>query len=202
MIEPFPSVGRIYEEVARQHGILDLNPEILNRQFAEAWRRKKDFGYSLSDWSDLVDLTFAGLTEVLPSKSFFQNLYERFAAAEVWRIYDDVKPALEILRDRGIRLGVISNWDERLRPLLRELGLSHYFETITISIEAGFRKPSPEIFRRAASELDLPVSNILHVGDGAVEDVEGARQAGMKSFLVSRQGSSSTGLSSLTEASL
>jgi putative hydrolase of the HAD superfamily len=190
LIEPFPSVGHVYAGVAAQHG-LEIDPAALNRQFAVAWRSRNNFGYSLAEWAGLVDSTFAGLTEVIPSRTFFQKLYERFAEPDVWRIYDDVRPTLEFLGERGIRLGVISNWDERLRPLLRALGLSDYFETMTVSIEVGFRKPAPEIFQRAASELGLPASKILHIGDSASEDVEGASQSGMKSLLLSRHGSSS-----------
>jgi putative hydrolase of the HAD superfamily len=79
-----------------------------------------------------------------------------------------------------MRLGIISNWDERLRPLLDSLELTPFFDAIVVSVEVGFCKPAPEIFREAVRKLDLPSGNILHVGDSESEDVAGAVRAGMQ----------------------
>ncbi len=190
LIEPFPSVGHIYAEVAARHG-LSISPEDLNRQFKAAWKRKKNFGHSLSDWSNLVDDTFAGLAELPPSKTFFGELYERFAQAEAWRIYDDVRPALEELRRRGFKIAAISNWDERLRPLLRALELERYFDTIVVSLEMGCAKPDARLFRAAAERLGVQPGEILHIGDSPVEDREGALGAGLQACLLDRRGVSS-----------
>jgi putative hydrolase of the HAD superfamily len=85
-----------------------------------------------------------------------------------------------------VRLAVISNWDERLEPLLKKLGLHSYFEAIVISCDVGFTKPSPVIYGHALRRLGLPPEAVLHVGDSAREDVEGARAAGMRAQLVNR----------------
>ena len=114
-------------------------------------------------------------------------MYEAFATAAPWRMFDDVLPTLAEVRARGRKLAVVSNWDERLRPLLRELRLIEHFDVVVISQEAGFTKPSPEIFQRAASELGLPPEAILHIGDSEAEDLKGARLAGMKSLLLDRR---------------
>ena len=87
-------------------------------RFAAAWRIAKRFRHSRSDWAQLVDATFRGLTTLPPSRTFFEALYARFARAGAWRVFDDVPPTLEALASRGLKLAVISNWDERLRPLL------------------------------------------------------------------------------------
>ena len=67
-----------------------------------------------------MDQTFAGLTKARPSETFFHELYERFARPDAWEVFPDVVSVLEELAESGLKLGVISNWDERLRPLLRE----------------------------------------------------------------------------------
>ena len=143
LIEPWPSVGYVYAVVAERHGI-KVEPEILNQRFAAAWQAKKKFGYKKADWSELVDQTFAGLTPKLPSASFFAELYEEFSKPAAWHVYEDVRPCLERLRQAGYKLGIISNWDERLRPLLKALGLDRYFDAIIISCEAGHHKPAPK----------------------------------------------------------
>jgi putative hydrolase of the HAD superfamily len=180
LIEPWPSVGHIYAEVAAQQGYGNFPPEELNRRFIQAWRSRADFGYTKKEWAAVVDETFAGLAAQPPSGTFFRELYEQFTRTSAWRIYDDVRSTLEGLSAAGIRLGVISNWDERLRPLLNELGLAKYFDVIVVSCEAGCTKPAKEIFALAARSFGLPSGQILHVGDGAREDVQGAQAAGFQ----------------------
>jgi putative hydrolase of the HAD superfamily len=185
VIEPCPSVGEVYGRVAERHGIR-VSPEVLNQRFAAAWKARKNFGYRKSEWSDLVDQTFAGLAATPPGADFFSELHEQFAGAAAWRIYEDVRPCLDRLRQSGLKLGLISNWDERLRPLLKALELDQYFDAVVISAEVGHQKPAPEIFRAAANELKTPPHAILHIGDNRVEDFEGARSAGFRSLLLTR----------------
>jgi putative hydrolase of the HAD superfamily len=180
LIEPWPSVGHIYAEIAALHGHGNLPPEELNQRFVQAWRKRADFGYTRKEWAAVVDETFAGLATRPPSETFFAELYAYFTRVSAWRIFDDVWPVLERLSHAGIRLGVISNWDERLRPLLTDLGLAKYFEVITISCEAGCTKPAAEIFNVAARGLGVAPERILHVGDGLREDVQGAEAAGLR----------------------
>lgn len=184
LIEPWPSVGHIYAEVAARFGVR-AKPALLNDQFAAAWRAKHGFDYSRAAWLDLVERSFAGIAEPLPN-GCFAAVYERFAEPDAWQVFEDVLPALETLARLGVRLGVISNWDERLEPLLERLGLRRHFEIVVVSCHAGFTKPAAEIFRRAAEQLALAPGLILHVGDSRAEDVEGARFAGLHARLIRR----------------
>src|SRR5262249_42514948 len=122
LIEPWPSVGHIYAEVGARFGLEGLSAARLNRQFARAWNARRGFDYSRAAWRGMVNATFAGLSSKPPSRACFEALYEHFGYARAWRIFDDVLPALAKLKSRGFLLGLISNWDERLRPLLDELG--------------------------------------------------------------------------------
>jgi putative hydrolase of the HAD superfamily len=192
LIEPFPSVGHVYSEVAAQHGVR-VSPEVLNERFAAAWKAKKNFGHSMQDWSDLVDETFAELSSVPPSRTFFPQLYRAFSEAGAWHVFDDVFLCLERLRERGFRLAVISNWDERLVPLLEAIGLAKFFDATAVSIEVGEPKPGRRIFDFAQRELGIGAAHILHVGDAPVEDVNGARAAGFEALLLKRDGPESCG---------
>ena len=202
LIEPWPSVGHVYAEVAAGFGLTGLEPAALNRGFATAWKRREEHDYSRAAWQSLVNKTYALAGAAHPSDECFHALYHRFEQVEVWRVFEDVQPTLEALRGQGIRMAVVSNWDERLRPLLGELELARWFDALVISHEAGHVKPAPEIFLRAAEQLNLPPEHILHVGDSAREDVEGARRAGMQAALLDRRAKEGGGTTVSTLASL
>jgi putative hydrolase of the HAD superfamily len=187
LIQPWPSVGHVYAEVAARHGVRNVSAELLEARFKQAWQALRNFTETRAGWEELVDEAFEGLAAEPPSTTFFPELYDRFAQAEAWHIFDDVRPTLDALTARGIRLGVISNWDERLRELLRRLRLDTYFEIIIVSCEVGSSKPAPGIFAHAASRLGLPPASILHVGDSLEMDVAGARAAGFCPVQVARQ---------------
>ncbi len=185
LIRPSPSVGHIYAEVAARHGRKKISPDTLNRRFASAWKELKNFNYTREEWAALVDHTFGGSGEK-PSETFFPELYDRFAEPEAWHVFDDVLPAFDALAARDINLGIVSNWDERLRPLLEKLGLSKYFQAVIVSCEVAFTKPSPVIFEQAARMLGEAAGNILHVGDSVAHDIAGAKAAGFQSLLLER----------------
>jgi putative hydrolase of the HAD superfamily len=103
-------------------------------------------------------------------------------------LFPDVVPALDALRQAGIRLAIISNWQCGLANFCTELGISHYFEHIVSSAEVGWAKPSREIFDLACARLGAQPNRVLHVGDTPTDDLEGARAAGMRAALIDRAG--------------
>lgn len=140
-------------------------------------------------WREITERIHArvpGLSEI-DFDSWFEALYVRFGDPEVWRLYDDVEPALVGLRARGLKLGVVSNWDTRLRRICGGLGLDRLVDFIVISAEAGVRKPDPRIFEEALRRAGVGAAEALHVGDLPEEDVEGARRAGVRPVLIERQ---------------
>lgn len=187
LIEPWPSVGQVYAEVATRFGVKDIAPDWLTNRFRHAWETHSGFDYSRDSWSALVRETFGEMAARLPA-GYFPAVYERFAEADAWRIYDDVRPALKRLTRRGVKLGVISNWDDRLRPLLARLELAPYFSSLVISCEVGATKPDPRLFRRAAAELAVTPDELLHVGDSHAMDVLGAETIGAVGRQVVRSG--------------
>lgn len=187
LIAPWPSVGHAYATVAARFGANRLDPGVLDRRFAEAWmNRGEDFRYNRDAWAGLVARVFDGVSDVGAKAGFFEALYEHFATAMPWRVFPDVLPTLTCLRANGIKLAVISNWDDRLRPLLSTLGLAHHFEAILVSAEEGVRKPDPALFVEAARRLGVDPKAAVHVGDSPREDAAGAQAAGMGAVLVDR----------------
>jgi putative hydrolase of the HAD superfamily len=187
LIRPWPSVGHIYSQVAARHGGPAANPEELSRRFMEVWRGQKRFDYSREAWFEVVRRTFGVGWTVSRLRPVFEEIYERFEQASAWQIYDDVEPTLDRLGAAGFKLGIISNWDERLRPLLKRLKLDRYFATIVASHELGLVKPVAAMFLRTAERLGEKPAALLHVGDGWREDHEGAKAAGCRSFYLNRE---------------
>lgn len=104
-------------------------------------------------------------------------------------VFEDVRPSLRELRDRGLRLVVVSNWDVSLTDVLRRLELSPLLDGIVTSAAAGARKPAAAIFERALRVAGAAPGLAAHVGDSVVEDIEGARAAGIEAILLRRDGS-------------
>jgi putative hydrolase of the HAD superfamily len=100
---------------------------------------------------------------------------------------------LDTLRERGYRLGIISNWSWNLAERVAQVGLEDYFEVIWASAYAGYNKPNPSIFHQALGKLPPPTveaSRVLYVGDSYRHDVGGARNAGIDVALIDRDGTS------------
>ena len=202
LIEPWPSVGEVYAEVAAAHGFSNLPVDQINAQFRRAWKEKVDFQYTEAGWLGIVTSSFADLIAAEDCTKFFPDLYRRFESPDVWRIHNDVLPTLDDLAGRGFRLAVVSNWDNRLRPLLKNLKLLSFFETATISGDIGFTKPSPVPFEFTLKKLGLPPHALVHVGDSTSEDIDGAERAGITGILVRRgQPEKSHALTNLTQLS-
>ena len=101
-------------------------------------------------------------------------------------LFDDVVPALTQLKDRGLVLGLISNVDQDISPLCEELGLSKLLQVVVTSLNAGFSKPQPQIFREALRQAKVEAPEAIYVGDQYQIDVVGANSAGMKGILLDR----------------
>jgi putative hydrolase of the HAD superfamily len=103
-----------------------------------------------------------------------------------FHLFDDVLPTLERLDDMGLVLGVVSNWDCALPQHLTRLGVADRFGVIVASAAVGYQKPDPAIFTTALSTLGVAPAEALHVGDRRVEDLDGARSAGLQALLLDR----------------
>ncbi len=191
------SVGEHYREVAARFGAT-LDADTLNHAFKKAWAsapaRCSSGGPRLDDdkgwWRDLVTNV---LTQVLTPEAaqvfrmadYFEAVYAHFTLPGVWEAYADVRPTLETLRARGLRFGLISNFDRRLYTILDHLSLREFFDAIVISSEVGADKPDPAIFQAALARLDVSAAEAIHVGDDPEKDW-GAEASGLRIFRLER----------------
>jgi putative hydrolase of the HAD superfamily len=196
LVRPSPSVGAIYASVVNRHE-MTATAEGMERAFRESWTALKRPGLTVSrkDW--WREVVFRTLGQ--KNQACFEELFEIFAHADAWQVFPDVEDTLREARSRGLHVGVISNWDERLRPLLDEIGLAHYFDSITISCEVGVEKPGTEIFHAALRAAGVAANQAVHVGDSDKEDVRGAEAVGMTAILLNRNERDRAGLRDLRD---
>lgn len=96
--------------------------------------------------------------------------------------YEDTRDTLARLRERGLRLGIVSNtiWPPALHERdLERHDLREFIEIAIYSSVHGWAKPHPSIFLEALRELSLDPAETLFVGDRPDKDVRGARDVGM-----------------------
>jgi putative hydrolase of the HAD superfamily len=196
LLYAYPSLGSIYEEVTASLGA-QVSPERFLEAFVPAYRegiRSLGGEVPANDagdhrlWREITRRIHDRIPEMakVDFEAWFLALYRRFGEARSWRCYDDVAPLLGRLRERGLGIGVISNWDTRLRGILKGLGLDRFVDVLLVSSEVGVRKPDPRIFRMALERTGVRAEEAVHVGDLAEEDAEGARRAGLGAVLIDR----------------
>ena len=190
------SVGTSYAAAADRHGI-SVEASAIDAVFPKLFRAAPPLAFPGLEgeallqaeqqwWTALIAacLEACGHREPLPPE-LGTELFQAFAGPEPWLVYDDVAEHLQRWRDRGLRLAVVSNFDQRLLPLLESLGLAPWFEAVVVSSQVGAAKPDPRPFQRALELLQLPPEAAWHIGDSA-EDEAGARAAGLRCLLIRR----------------
>lgn len=100
------------------------------------------------------------------------SVYEKVYEDNI-KPFSDVVPVLEILKNAGIKTGIITNGESvKQHAKLNRFNLEKYFDTVVVSSEAGFSKPDPEIGKIAAEQIGNPDSgHIWFVGDSLSHDV-------------------------------
>ena len=121
--------------------------------------------------------------------TFTIHFLRHFASPEPYEVFPDFIPFVEKIKSNQTKLAVISNYDKRLPPVLKKLGLSHYFDKIITSEEAKMSKPDSAIFHFCQNEcgaVDFLPEEILHIGDDIEKDYKGARNVNWNSLVIKR----------------
>lgn len=103
-------------------------------------------------------------------------------------LFEDALPTLELLRRRGLALGLISNMERPGPELLEHLKLTPYVDFVVTSAEVQAEKPHPPIFLAALERAGVEPREAVHVGDQYDSDVVGARGVGVYPVLLDRDG--------------
>jgi putative hydrolase of the HAD superfamily len=190
LLAPAPSFQGRFVAVAAAHG-LSLEEAAVDAAIAAAVRQAA----WPADWTDPATQRgfWTGFyRDVLASLGhtgeLAEALFEAFSDPAGYRLFDDVRPALDVLAGRGITLGVVSNFEPWLEDVLDLQGIRDRFATVAVSGRLGVAKPDPRIFKAALAEAGADPAATLHVGDQPANDVAAARAVGITPVLIDRFG--------------
>ncbi|WP_080797186.1 HAD-IA family hydrolase [Arabiibacter massiliensis] len=196
LIRPRPTVAETMGRVAaaRGHALtardFERHMPAMEAYYEAEYLRDGDFWCShegsTAIWLDQYRYVchLAGIGHDAEGMAFAVN--EAYRHASGWEVYADVAGCLRALKERGLALGVVSNWDAELEGLLRDLKLLPYFDTVVSSAAEGYRKPNPVIFDLACERLGVQPDACAHVGDRPDADGDGAAAAGVRPVIVDR----------------
>jgi putative hydrolase of the HAD superfamily len=191
LLAPAPSFQGRFVAVAAEHGV-PLEEAAVDAAIAAAAREAA----WPEDWTDPATqrtfwLGFYG--KVLGSfghtgTELAEALFQAFSDPAAYRLFDDVRPALDELAGRGITLGLVSNFEPWLDEVLALQGIDGRFAAVAVSGKLGVAKPDPRIFKAALDQAGADPGATVHVGDQLVNDVAGAAAAGITPVLIDRFG--------------
>ena len=189
------SVGTTYAALAQRHG-LTVEPVAIDRVFGSIYGQAPPLafpglegpalkGAEISWWGERINEALLQSGAGPAPEALRIELFERFACIDLWRVFADVPSQLEAWKARGLKLAVVSNFDQRLHDLLEGLGLNPWIDAVVISSQAGAAKPNPKPLKLALQALELEAHQVWHVGDSAADE-QAARAAGIRCVLVKR----------------
>jgi HAD superfamily hydrolase (TIGR01509 family) len=186
-----PDAGKVIVAAAAERG-MRIDPEKAAALWDELWDAGKmpdelakgrdlSAGAHREIWTTLFERANTAVPDVA------STLYERVMDPRAWIPYPDTEPTLRALRARGMRIGIVSNVPQDLRPIFAAHGLADLVDAFTHSFEVGAEKPDPAIFLRACEAIETTPAETLMVGDHAIAD-GGSVKAGLRFYLLPADG--------------
>lgn len=150
--------ARALEEAGAQPG--GVPPARLPERLAGVWEVRDS-----SAEAHRAAYTAVSRQVALPVPDVHDALYVRHMTPAAWAPYPDAAEVLGALRERGVRIGVVSNigWD--LRPVFRAHGLDPLIDAYVLSYEYGIQKPDAKLFRIACDAVGAEPGETVMVGD-------------------------------------
>lgn len=195
------SVAEIYLTHAVQHGFRQTpdSQALITQAFQRAFRDAPPPVFSTTVparlkecerlwWFDIVHNVFYRVGMFARFDEFFERVFQVFEDPHSWALFPETHAVLTRLREEGLELGILSNFDSRLFPVMRGLGIDGFFDTVTIASLAKAAKPASKIFEIALEKHALDPDEAMHVGDSVRDDLEGATKAGLTGVLLDRTG--------------
>ena len=197
LIKPARRVGESYAAIAEKYG-KTVTPSELFARFRICFdgAPRLAFPNAAADqigrlerawWKKLVGQVFEPFGRFHNFDDYFAELFDYFAEPNAWTLFPEVLDTLAALKQRGVTLAVISNFDSRLVRILDGLGIGPWFADVFVSSRVGYAKPDRRIFDVALIRHGLLGENAIHVGDSEANDLHGARNAGLKALLIDRK---------------
>ena len=186
--KPGPDLGpEGYRRLGARHG-LTLDParyEDARRAALTTLERHPELDHDEEIWVLFTQRIIEGMGGVGDTYAAAHEMERAWVHAHHFELYDDAVPAIDALRSRGLRVGLLSNTARDLDAFVVHHRLQ--VDAVLTSLVHGKTKPHDTIFRRMLELLDVAPGEAVMVGDTLVDDVEGARAIGMRAVLVDRE---------------
>jgi len=190
LAKPGPDLGpEGYQRLGRRFG-LELEPTLYKEarvKAVEGLHKHPDFRHDEEIWVAFTERIIRGMGG--DSERAYECAVEMTRAwehAHNFDLFEDVLPVLAHLRQRGLKLGLVSNTGRDVDEFL-----AHHSLRIDVALSSrihGKVKPHPTIFQAVLDRLGVAAEQSAMVGDSPEDDLEGARGLGMRAFLVDREG--------------
>jgi putative hydrolase of the HAD superfamily len=191
LLGPSPSFHGRFVQVAARHGfeVTEINAAaaIAGAGRAVDWQTDwTDLNTRRAFWLGFYRHALAELGHRGNGAALAEALYQTFSDPTTYKLFPDVRAALDTLAGRGITLGIVSNFEPWLEKVLALEGIDNYFIAVAISGKLGIAKPAPAIFLAALEQANVAAEATVYVGDHPVDDVEAARAVGIVPVLMDR----------------
>jgi putative hydrolase of the HAD superfamily len=189
LARPGPDLGpEGYHALGRRYG-LELDParyeEARASAFAEV-KRHPELDHDEEIWVLFTERIIRGMGGEGDTYAAAVEMESRWAQSAHFELYDDALPVLELLRERGLKIGLLSNSSRDLNEFVSHHRLRA--DAVLTSHAHGKTKPHESIFRAMLHLLGVGPQEAVMVGDTVDDDVEGARAVGMRAVLLDREG--------------
>jgi putative hydrolase of the HAD superfamily len=186
---PGPDLGpEGYRRVGERHG-LELDParyDEARRAALVDLKRHPELDHDEEIWVLFTQRIIEGMGGVGDTYAAAFELERAWVHAQHFELYDDALPVLGAVRERGLKVGLLSNSARDLDDFVAHHGLE--VDAVLTSLAHGKTKPHEAIFRRMLELLGVAADEALMVGDDVEADIEGAQGVGMRAVLVDREG--------------
>ncbi|HEX9115401.1 MAG TPA: HAD family hydrolase [Anaerolineae bacterium] len=160
------------------------------RDATATWAASSEVDAAMAFEIDQTICLNLGLRDPRIHRAVYEFNQRNFRDPANYQVFPDVFATLQTLRDRGLTLGIISNWGWYLSDLCEALALAPYFDFVISSARVGAAKPHAAIFQAALARAGSDPACTLHVGDTLAADVLGAQAVGITGVLLDRPGAS------------
>ncbi len=185
--KPGPDLGpEGYQRLGARFG-LALDPERYEEARIAALdelQRHPELDHDEEVWVLFTQRIIVGMGGTGDTYACAAEMTRAWEQAEHFELYEDALPVLQDLRERGLRLGLLSNTARDLDEFVAHHGLD--VDAVLTSRAHGKTKPHEAIFRAMLEALGVDAGAAVMVGDTVEDDVEGARAIGMRAVLVDR----------------
>lgn len=100
-------------------------------------------------------------------------------------VSEEIINTLMSIKEKGIRLCLISNADKIDILHWKDSPLSKLFNEVVFSCEVGLLKPDVRIYQEALSRMNEKATSGIFIGDGGSHELLGAKNVGLKTIMVS-----------------